>query len=51
MSVKDAGGRERYSLVTFNNQTSCAHGDTLCPRPSPLPVDAQAPARRRADAT
>ena len=30
-----------YSLIHV--ETSCARGDTICPRPSPPPVGAQAP--------
>ena len=30
-------------LLPFDGETSCARGDTICPRPSPPPVVAQAP--------
>ena len=32
-----------HSLCIYIYITSCARGDTICPRPSPLPVGAQAP--------
>jgi len=41
----------RYIFNTVAVLTSCARGDTICPRPSPPPWAPKGLARRRADAT
>jgi len=45
-SIKYEPVRRRVSHTKARwccSKTSCARGDTICPRPSPLPVGAQAP--------
>jgi len=34
---------EQVEQDIMTHRTSCARGDTICPRPSPPPVGAQAP--------
>jgi len=46
--IKNCPGKSRTDghlkqAVYTTSQTSCARGDTICPRPSPDPVGAQGP--------